>query len=792
MRGAPSRHRRARSCGWAAIAVTAASLMLGLLSPTQLLAQPIPGSDLGSTITMPSIPADEKMLVESDQLVYDYDNETVSAVGNVRIYYAGFTLEAERVTYDQRSGRLIASGNVKLVEPSGAAFYSEYFDITDDFRDGFVESLRVETPDETYFTAARAERSGGDTTTFFDSTYTACEPCREDPTKPPLWNVKAKKIIVDHNEQMVYFTDARLEFFGMPMVYLPYFAVPDPSVQRKSGWLAPSFGYEQRVGVFVSTPYYWAPAPNYDITFAPTIYTRQGVLTDVEWRHRLANGAYTIRGAGIYQLDPSAFAGTDGERSLRGGLRTTGEFYINQDWTFGWDGTLSSDRAFTRNYDVLNDDTSETTSTVHLTGIGDRNYFEARASYYQILTDISAGDQFEQPRQGYVAPVVDYHKIAEYEVFGGELSYTTNFANVVRAEDDPFDIDPDPVGEEIYYHGTAGTQVRATQEIAWQNRIVGPIGQVITPFASARGDAFYLTGQTAAAEANGLTDDATAYRFMPAVGVEWSWPILARAGNDTHIIEPIAQIVARPNEMGAGTLPNNDAQSLVFDVSNLFDHDKFSGFDRLEGGTRANVGIRYYGAFANGASIEGAFGQSIHLAGINPYNPAVSDPLSNVGADSGLETDFSDYVAGVALDTGLGPRLSARARFDESTFDINRAELQATSALGPVTASANYIYLRSDPNSGLSEPSSAIRAAGSVNFAENWRAFGSVTYDVTESAIAGDSFGIAYDDECLTLSIAYSETREGYTDIEPTRALNFRLQLRTLGETSYSSNLNKL
>ncbi|MEX2318765.1 MAG: LptA/OstA family protein, partial [Bauldia sp.] len=182
-----------------AIAV-AATLSFGLVLPVPGLAQPLPGSALGSTIAMPSIPADEKMLVESDQLVYDYDNNTVSAVGNVRIYYAGFTLEAERVTYDQNTGRLIASGNVKLVEPSGAAFYSEYFDITDDFRDGFVQSLRVETPDRTYFSAESAERSGGKTTTFNNSSYTACEPCRDNPDKPRLWNVKAKKIVIDHRE----------------------------------------------------------------------------------------------------------------------------------------------------------------------------------------------------------------------------------------------------------------------------------------------------------------------------------------------------------------------------------------------------------------------------------------------------------------------------------------------------------------------------------------------------------------------------------------------------------------
>jgi LPS-assembly protein len=112
-----------------------------------------------------------------------------------------------------------------------------------------------------------------------------------------------------------------------------------------------------------------------------------------------------------------------------------------------------------------------------------------------------------------------------------------------------------------------------------------------------------------------------------------------------------------------------------------------------------------------------------------------------------------------------------------------------TAERGPITTSANYLYLRNDPNSGLNQPASVVRAAASVNFAENWRAFGTVTYDIAKSAVAADSFGIAFDNECLTLSIAYSET---LVSDAPSKWLNFRLQLRTLGETSYSSNLSKL
>jgi LPS-assembly protein len=732
----------------------------------------------------PKIAPGEKMLVESDQLVYDYDHNTVAAVGNVKIYYAGYTLEAEKVSYNKGNGRLIATGNVKLVDPTGASFYSNYIDITDDFREGFVESLRVDTAERTHFAAERAERSGGDTTTFINGTYTACEPCAEHPEKPVLWNVQAAKIVVNQQEHMIYFTNAKLVFFGMPIAYLPYFAVADATVKRKTGFLTPSVGYSGRLGAFASLPYYWALAPNSDLTIAPTVFTRQGLLLDGEYRHRTENGQYSLRAAGIYQLDPDRFdAGSASNTRVRGGIRTTGEFDINQDWTLGWDGTLSSDRAFTRDYNVLNGDTSETISTIHLTGLRDRNFLEARASYFQVLTDPAQGakegdpGKYDQGRQGYVVPVVDYHRVSDSEVFGGEVSFTSNIANVVRAEDDPFTAD-----SSTYYHGTAGDTLRVTKEVDWQKRMIGPMGAVITPFASLRGDAFFMNGDTAAS----VTTDSTAFRFMPTVGVEWSLPIIATSGGATHIIEPKVQIIARPDEMDAGVLPNNDAQSLVFDTSNLFDRDKFSGYDRVEGGTRANVGVNYTGTFANGASIQGTFGQSIQLAGTNSY---AVDPVSNVGAYSGLETTMSDYVGGVSLDTGTGPRLTARARFDDQTFDINRAELQATTALGPVTASASYLYLRNNPNSSIVEPASVVRGAASLSLADNWRAFGTMTYDIAKTSVASDSFGIAFDNECLTLSFAYSET---YASDQPSRWVNFRVALRTFGETSVSGNLNKL
>ncbi len=137
------------------------------------------------------------MLLEADTLIYDNNDETVTASGSVRIDYGGNKLVANQVIYDRRTRRLVASGNVQIVDPEGTTVYSDKIDVTDDFGDGFVNALRVETVDKTYFAAESGERRGGFLTTFNNGVYTACAPCEEQPDKAPPWRIKAQE---DHLE----------------------------------------------------------------------------------------------------------------------------------------------------------------------------------------------------------------------------------------------------------------------------------------------------------------------------------------------------------------------------------------------------------------------------------------------------------------------------------------------------------------------------------------------------------------------------------------------------------------
>ncbi len=182
----------------------------------------------------PSRPQDQ-MLLQAKEIQYDYTNKRVAAVGNVQIYHSGATLEADKVIYDENTKRLHAEGNVRLTEPDGKITYGEIMNLSDNLRDGFVDSLRLDTPDQTRMAATRADRSDGNFTVFHGGVYTACEPCKDDPRKPPLWQVSAARIIHDEGEKMVYFENARLEFFGRPIAFLPVLlgARPDRQAQDR-------------------------------------------------------------------------------------------------------------------------------------------------------------------------------------------------------------------------------------------------------------------------------------------------------------------------------------------------------------------------------------------------------------------------------------------------------------------------------------------------------------------------------------------------------------------------------
>ena len=724
----------------------------------------------------------QPMRLQGDQLIYDKAGNRVIARGNVEIYYNDNILTADEVVYDQGGGTLTAVGNVTLKEPQGNVIRADRYTLTDDFRDGFVQSLSVVSQDQSTITADRAVRRGGNVNEFENGRFT---PCKSDGGTPPLWCLSAARIIHDADAATITYQDAYFEIYGQPVFYLPYFQSPDPSVKRKSGFLTPQYGHSSTLGYITGIPYYWAIAPNYDLTLTPTYLSDQGLLMQAEWRHRLANGQYNVKLAGIDQnyrdLPPDGSPDNIGLKSydgLRGSVETHGVFALSSWWKFGWDVTAETDDQFRRFYKLDSVLVTDRVNQVYLTGQSDRNYFNATLYQFQGLLSTDTPQT-----EGYTHPIINYNYVFADPVLGGELKWNTNVLSFTR-EDGA--IDP------ISGRSLNENMNRIVSELKWRRRLTDAIGISYTPFADVRGDVYqydnYNVPAVQGAPVPGdLVGSNTVTRGIVDGGMTVSYPWVANTASASHVIEPIGQIVAHQESIPQRWLPNEDAQSLVFDDTNLFSTSKFSGYDRIETGTRANVGLQYTFQSHDGGYARFLAGESYHLSGDNIYlNPGRDADGNYIYTPvSGLQTSRSDYVLGVYLAPIDEFRIISQSRFDQDTKDLRREDAAMVFNFGPLSTQIGYSYSSdailldpTDPDPVQQE----LLASATLRLTDRWSIGGMTRYDVDKKELRYDSVQIKYADECFALTASYIESNYSEQTIEADRTFMLRFELKHLGD----------
>jgi LPS-assembly protein len=476
-------------------------------------------------------------------------------------------------------------------------------------------------------------------------------------------------------------------------------------------------------------------------------------------------------------------------------VASRGAFQINPRWAFGWDVMLQTDKNFAYTYGLEDYDTYIHRSEVYLTGLNDRNYFDLRGYHFQVQESLLDSDpEAVADKQPYVLPSFDYTVTPDTPVFGGELSFDVNVTALSRDRlaADPYPefagIVPPIYGDNI--RGAEGSMGRATAQAQWRRTFLVPGGLALTPLLQLRGDGIftnYDNATVATIQSQMAASDIRSeyWRSMATAGLEARWPILFSMANSSHVIEPMAQILARPDEQFAERLgiPNEDAQSMVFDATSLFQTDKFSGYDRVEGGSRANLGVRYSGSFANGWTTNAIFGQSYHLGGRNSFD---NPDFVSVGAYSGLESDVSDFVTQFGVGSPTGFSAAVGGRFDEETLAMRRGELKVGYTSTPFTATAQYAFIEKQPLYGFPSDRHELTVGARAQVAEFWSVFGSAIYDFQSEVVVRNTVGFAYDDECFTFAVAVNETRDIDTR-EVSRGVGFTLSFRTIGDFGSST-----
>ena len=472
---------------------------------------------------------------------------------------------------------------------------------------------------------------------------------------------------------------------------------------------------------------------------------------------------------------------------------------MNDKWVWGWTGLLVTDTQFMYDYQLKQFSgafdpfqtglASQGVSQLYLSGAGQRSFFDIRSIYYYGFSE-----EDNQAQIPIIHPVLDYSNVLGQQVLGGEFSYKLNLTSLTRQQAEFDAVNATALNSGVCNSPTAvntapancllraipGNYSRFSAQADWRRTVVTDNGQMITPFFQVRGDFASLDVNNEPGVSNYIaTGQSNLARAMPAVGVEYRYPFVDVEPWGTQTVEPIAQVIVRPNETDIGKFPNEDAQSLVFDDSNLFQIDKYSGWDRVEGGSRANVGIQYTAQFNRAGSVNVLFGQSYELFGQNSF--AVGD-ITNTGLDSGLDKTISDYVGRVTYQPNSVYSFTARGRFDQATFTPERLELESRANFDRWTLQLLYGDYAAQPLLGFLTRREGILAGASFKVTQNWILLGSLRYDIENNQFDQTRLGLGYVDDCFMLSVNWL-TGYTYTAVGPvgSSTLMLQLSLRTLG-----------
>jgi LPS-assembly protein len=690
--------------------------------------------------------ADNQILLQADEIVYDGDTQTVSAVGHVEIVDQGRILNADKVTYNQKTDKVTADGNVSVTDTSGNVAFSDHVVLTDHMRDGALSGFGALIGKNGRLAAASAQRIGGTMVIANRTVYSPCKICNEPGNRTPLWQVKAEKVVYDQVKHRIHFSNATLELFGVPVLYTPFLTEPDPTVKYASGLLAPDVGNSTKIGYFARIPYYIALSPTNDLTLAPQFSTRGGELMQSEYRARWNNSGMWLQGSVAYNPN-GGLGGNDGAQ-VYDHLFGSGRFALdngwanNDGWRVGFDTQLTNNSAYMRFYDISYLD--RLVNDLFIENVTGRSRFSLSSYYFQGLRAADA-----QSLIPYVLPRLDYTFIPTSKVAGGRFRLDVSGVSLARSSG------PD--------------SQRFTTELNWRLPMVMGGGQLWTLIADARGDVYHIDNNDPVNYPNVPDKSRYVARGVPYVALDWRWPFVANTrGGTSYILEPIAQMIAQPYGGNPSGLPIEDADAFEFDDNNLFSINQMPGYDLVESGPRANVGFMASAIF-RGGEVQGLIGQTYRLK---------PDPI--FASFTGENGTASDVIGRVSIKF---PHFNVTDRLDldRGNGTLRRHEIYVTGTYGRSSVQVAYVHLPAEAlNLGL-PTREQINAQADINFYENWQAFAAVERDLLAGQMLDTEYGLGYEDECLAISVAYRRkyTFDAIQGVPPSTSVILRFSLKT-------------
>lgn len=667
----------------------------------------------------------------ADDVTLTRDRQLI-ATGNVEAFQGQTRLTAAAIRYDGQSGTLLITGPITIEEGDSILILASQAELSRDLQDGLLQGARLVLDEQLQLAAVEMNRVGGRYTQLYKTAVTSCRIC--DDGRPPLWSIRAKRVVHDQQERQLYFDGAQFRIGAVPVLYLPRLRMPDPTLERATGFLIPSLRSTSQLGTGIKIPYFIKLGDSRDLTLTPYISSSTQTL-EFRYRQAFTNGRIEFNGA--YTRDDLR-PGED-----RGYLFGFGRFDLANDYVLEFDIETTSDDAYLTEYSYSEKDRLD--SAVSLTRA--RRDELRRFSFVNYKTLRDGENNATLPTNIFDAV---YERRIHPRALGGELRLTAAAHSHVRTStlsiDGP-DADLLPDGRDVY---------RVNVGAHWLRDWTFSTGVQMQAMFGLEGDVFRIAQDaTTPDNASGLT---------PEGAVTFRYPLVKRGANGSQLLEPIVQI----GWVGGSALdvPIEESARVEFDEGNLLALSRFPQTDARERGTSAALGLNWSYFGDSGMTARLSLGQVIR-----------DEPATDYTLASGLSGERSDLLVAAQLSLSGGLSLAGRALF-ASDLHATKAELRGGWSNTRARLSGSYIWIVEDPAEDRTDPISELTLDGAFNLDRHWSATANVRYDLESDEAAYAGIGLTYDNECVSARLSVNRRYTSSTSVEPSTNVGFTVSLR--------------
>ncbi len=673
----------------------------------------------------------------ADRLFIDGANLLI-AEGNVEALYGTTRLQARRITYNRSTGALSVEGPLVLNDGRDVVMLAESADLSDGMRRGLIRSARVVFDEQFQVAASSVERLDERYTEMTSVIASSCEVCERRPT--PLWEIRASRIVHDEDELQVYFENAQFRLFGLPVAYLPRLRVPDPRLERATGFLSPRFTFNTGHGVGLRAPYFIVLSQDRDLTLTPFVASKGTRALEFRYRQAFATG----------QLELGGLVARDSIRPGR--TRTlgyaTGDFALGNGYQLGFNLIQPSDRGVLEDYDR---DEPRLTSDITLERIRRDERIRLQALQFRSLrlADVNA----QLPNQ--VGQAV-LERRRDVPGLGGVAGFRLE-AHVHRRKQ-VFAGLPEPAPG--FGPGPRPRQMgRLSLDLDWRRDAVLP-GGVLGAVGAHLGVDHFRLSQTGGAFPTSVS------RVTPNLMAELRWPLVrSDADGVSHVIEPVAQVIWGRDRLS--NLPHEASRMPELDEGNLFTYDRFAGRDVREAGLRANLGLSWTRHDPRGLSSTLTLGRIWRQRDLGQF--AAATPLAG---------GRSNWLIAGSLDTVEGLSLSNRSLFT-SDFRLQRTAFELDWTTDTYSVSTSYMRILGNAFEDRAATASEWSFEGSRQLDEYWTGRVGWRYDIAQNRAARALVGLNYENECLRMELGVE--RQFASATTPSARTSFGLNIDILG-----------